>query len=244
MSSDRKATFRLKGKFPEQLTIERLAQYLRQLNQLVGASEKVRVSRIGRGSVLMSMQIDPDYYGEMVVRVSGATNPTFADAGAQKAAAQLQEMITADRVRSAEFVANGTPLLKLKGFTADSGESLGPFSQPYAARGRLVGLEGKDRTKHARIAEFGTDREIAGEITDNDLARKLREHLWGDVIEFVGTGRLFRTREGLWNLRAFRIESYREVDDASPSRVVASLRLALGEPGNIDPVGAIRKLRG
>ena len=244
MSGERKATFRLKGKFPEQLTIERLAQYLRQLNQLVGASEKVRVTRVGRGSVLIDMQIDPEYYGTMVVRVSGSTNPTHADTGAQKAAAQLQEMITADQVRCAEFLANGTSLLKLKGFTPTHTEPLGPFSQPYAVRGRLVGLEGKDRTKHARIAEFGTDREISGEITDSDVARKLRGYLWGDVIELVGIGRLLRTRDGSWILRSFRIESFHELDDARPSTVVASLRSALGEPGDLSPVEAIRKLRG
>src|SRR4051794_22417961 len=79
MKDFRKASFRLRGKHPDDLSIERIAQYLRALSDLVGKSDAVRLARVGRGSVLMSLEIDPASYAEVVMRVGGAGNPKVAD---------------------------------------------------------------------------------------------------------------------------------------------------------------------
>jgi hypothetical protein len=244
MSQDRTATFKLKGKFPRDLTMERLAQYLRALGQLVGSGDCVRLAKIGTGSIRFELAVAPAYYPEFIHRVTGAKNPKLADPAATKAVASLEAMVTADKV-TGELKAGTTKLLFLRGYKEASNPVIGPFSQPYTVRGRIVRLEGKDKTKHAGIAEYGVaDREIAGEIVDDELALRLKQHLWQGVIELTGHARLMRLEDGSWEIRSFRIEAFRELDSATPSQVIGLLRDAhQGVDMGNDPVGDALKLR-
>jgi hypothetical protein len=160
------------------------------------------------------------------MKVAGAANPRLADPSSARALAQLQTMVTDDRV-DAEFIAAGTRILTVRARPRLGEQPIGPFVQQHVVRGTLLGLEGKDRTKHARIGEFGTKREISGEIIDDDLARRLRLQLWGDVVEFVGVCRAYRRGDGEWEFRSFRIETFNELDNAPPSKLLAALGTAL-----------------
>jgi hypothetical protein len=244
MSQDHTATFKLKGKFPRDLSMERLAQYLRALGQLAGSGEGVRLSKIGTGSVKFELVVASAYYPEFVHRVTGAKNPKLADPAAGKAVAQLEAMVTADHV-TGELKVGATKLLLLRGYKTSASPVIGPFTQPFAIRGRIVRLEGKDKTKHAGIAEYGVaDREVPAEIVDDDLARRLKVHLWGEVIELTGHSRLMRLEDGEWEIKSFRIESFRELENTAPSKVVSLLRDSYRgvDLGN-DPVSDAIKLR-
>ncbi|KAA2283972.1 hypothetical protein [Arenimonas fontis] len=227
MDNKRTVTFRLKGKFPSDFSIERIAQYLRAVSALVG-DDGVRLQKIGRGSVNFALEVPAANYPAVVYRVGQAKNPQLADPKAARAAVELETMISADQV-TAEVLTGRTKILQLFGYRIGDAARIGPIAQSVSVRGRILGLEGKDRTKHARVEEYGTQREFSAEIVDEGLANRLKDYLWGEVIELKGTARLIRTAEGRWETKSFRLEAIAELGLARFSEVAASLRGEMNE---------------
>lgn len=243
MSDDRTVTFKLNGKRPDDFTIERLAQYLRALGDLVGSPGNVRIQKITPGSVKVQMAVDGSHYPKFVDRLTSAKNPTKASGTVRKVVSDLENMVSEDHV-TAEVTAGRTKLFHLRGYTKDSGPLMGPIVQRHLVRGQIIGLEGKDATKHVRIAEYGSGRELRGDFRDTGLGALLAKHLWGDVVELAGTARLMRHPDGVWELKGFRIDDVQELDDALPSTLARGLRQAFGATADHDPIGQIKKIRG
>lgn len=242
MSDDRTVTFKLNGKRPDDFTIDRLAQYLNALGDLVSSPGKVRVKRLTPGSVKVELAVENTHYPKFVERLTIAKNPARAPATLRKVVANLEDMVTADNV-TAEVVAGRTKLLFLRGYERSTGAVLGPVIQRHAIRGKVIGLEGKDATKHVRIAEYGTGREIRGEFREADVAERLTRYLWKEVVELTGTARMLRHPDGTWEMKVFRVDGVDELESTSPSQVVHGLRQALAGV-DLGPVDDINKLRG
>jgi hypothetical protein len=228
MAADRSLIFKLNGKRPEELSIERLALYIKTLGELVGSSAFVRAKGVGAGSVEVSLVVKPAHYAALVERLTTAQNPKLAPTTVSTTVRELEEMITVDRV-TAEVRAGRTKLLYLRGYTRDGGQAVGPVVQRYSVRGHIIGLEGKDATKHARIAEFGSTREIHGDFRTDDVADKLHKYLWKGVVEVSGVARWMRHADGQWELKTFRIEDAQPLSDVRPSEFLRDLREAIGE---------------
>jgi hypothetical protein len=244
MAADRTIVFKLNGKRPEELTIERLALYLRTLGELVGSNTSVRAKAIVGGSVEISLTVNRDYYPALVERLTTAQNPDRAAATVAKTVRQLEVMITEDCV-TAEARAGRTKLFHLRGYAAEFGQAVGPIVQRHSVRGEIIGLEGKDATKHARIAEFGSAREVHGDFRDDAIAEKLLHYLWKGVVEISGTARWFRHADGYWELKAFHIDDAQAVADSRPSDFVRELREAFtGAETPTDLVKTSRTVRG
>lgn len=224
----RKATFKLLGGKPEDLQIERLARYLELVATLAGAPDKVRVLSLTGGSVKVALAVSRDHYPALVERVSTAQNPARATAAVTKAVHELREMITDDGM-TAEFVAGRTRLMHLRGYERASGEVVGPVLQRWSVRGQVIGLEGKDATKHVRLSEYGTRREVRGDFRSDQLARRLVDHLWQEVVELSGMARMYRHPDGQWELRAFHVDDVKALDPTKPSEILGDLRAALGD---------------
>jgi len=238
-NDDCNVTFKLNGKRPDDFTIERLADYLRVLGDLVGSPGKVRIRKLSPGSVKVELAVEREHYPKFVERLTSAKNPAKASSALRKVVADLEEMVTDDHV-TAEVLAGRTKLIHLRGYSRAAGPTI-PVVQRYTVRGQIIGLEGKDATKHVRIAEYGSNRELRGEFRDQALAVSLAKQLWGGVVELVGTARLLRHPDGNWELKAFRIDHLQELDPADASAVVRNLRDAIGDP---DVGGFLKDLRG
>ncbi|MGQ0430503.1 MAG: hypothetical protein ACT4UQ_11270 [Gammaproteobacteria bacterium] len=241
--SGRTVTFRLVGKRPDELSFDRLMQYLRTVAELAGSPDRVRLRSLRPGSVQVDLAVSREEYPVVLGRFSSAKNPQLASLAVQKAVRKIEDMITEDNVR-VEVVAGKTKVLQLRGYTRTTGSIIGPVVQPFTVRGQLVGLEGKDATKHARIVESGTKREVHGSLRDTSLAVRLKDCLWHGFVEVSGTARLFRHPDGFWELKAFHIERFRELEGAKPSDFVRTLRSAFKEIDlGDDPVAAAKRLR-
>ncbi len=243
MSGDRTVTFKLNGKRPDDFTIERLAQYLSALSELVSSPGKVKVKKMTPGSVKFELAVENNHYPKFVERLTTAKNPDRAPPTLRKVVAVLEEMVTVDNV-TAEVAAGRTKLLFLRGYTRATGQVVGPVIQRHAIRGQVIGLEGKDATKHVRIMEYGTTREVRGEFREADLADRLTKHLWKEIVELTGTARMLRHPDGTWEMKSFRVDGVEELENVSPSQVVHRLRdvltgVALGK----DPIAEARKIR-
>jgi len=239
----RKATFKLNGKKPVDFTIDRLGEYLRALSELVGRSDCVRITKITEGSVNCALAVPTTHYPAFLNRVASARNPDRAATGTAKSVAVLQEMITEDGV-TAEIRAGRAKLFVLKGYVPAQGTLIGPLIQPFSVRGQIVGLEGKDATKHVRIAEHGTGREVRAEFRDAELGEELKKHLWKEIVELAGTARMVRHPTGEWEIRTFKCSDVHELDKASIADVMRELGSAMGdEAPSSAALSNLRKLR-
>lgn len=243
MAATRTVTFKLNGKRPEDLPIDRIGQYLKVLADLVGAAGSVRATALRAGSVAVDLTVAPHHYPALVERLSTARNPDASTAVA-KVVRTIEQMISEDGV-TAEVRAGRTKIFYLEGYAKSAGDPVGPVAQHYVVRGTLIGLEGKDATKHARIAEYGTDRELHGFFRDDDVAvaEKLTEYLWKGVIEVSGTAKWLRYPDGRWELKSFRIEDARALEGGRPSEFIRGLRTALGDSG-ADVLAGAKQVRG
>jgi hypothetical protein len=239
----RTAVFKLNGRRPQDIPIERLLKYMSLVAELVGTSQSVRISGITKGSVKFGFAVLPNHFPTFVERVATAKNTKRAPATVTKAVRGLEEMITEDGL-TGDFLVGTTKLLHLHGYTRMAGPVVGPVLQRYTVRARIVGLEGKDATKHVRLIEHGSNRELRGDFRNDQLAVRLTEHLWKEVVEVSGMARLFRHPDGEWELRAFHIDDVRSIDPSQPSDVIEGLRAVFSDRALArEATAAVRKIR-
>lgn len=243
MSDDATVTFKLNGKRPDDFTIERLAQYLRVLSDLAGGQGKVRIKKITPGSVKADMVVERSYYPRFVERLTTAKNSDRASVAIRKTVCDLEEMISDDHV-SAEIRAGRQKLFYLQSTKRETGPVVGPVIQRITVRGQIIGLEGKDQTKHVRLAEYGTRREIHGELRDMQLATNLTKYLWGDVLDLTGMARMMRHPNGTWEMRSFRVDGVQHLEDVLPSKALEGVRAAFGNMAGPDALAVLKDLRG
>jgi hypothetical protein len=239
---DANVTFKLNGKRPDDFTIDRLAQYVRVLGELVGSPGKVRIRKILPGSVKAELAVEREYYPSFVERLATAKNPDRASAAMRRTVCELGEMIQADHV-SAEIKAGQQKLFYLQSTKRDTGLVVGPVIQRLTVRGQIIGLEGKDQTKHVRLAEYGTKREIRGELRDMELATRLTAHLWGRVLDLTGVARMMRHPNGIWEMKTYRVDGMQLLEDVLPGAALRGLHNALSSADG-DAVLLLKKLRG
>lgn len=240
--------FRLRGVKPGDLGLDRLQKYIAVIGELVGDASKVHLTAIRSGSVKLVLVPEPAYRGEMVRRVSNAHSRGAADAKTRRAITRLHELLIEDRSPGADFLTDDTILLRLRGYTTPEGEPVGPVVKHHALRGIVVGLEGKDKSKHARVIEHATGREFPVEIGSLELAETLKPYLWtNQVIELRGPSRWMRHADGEWELKRFVVEGVEPLDAEPLGEALLRLREAhqgSDWSGEGDPIAAARKLRG
>ena len=240
----RAATFKLNGGRPQDIPIERLIKYMSHLAELVGSSNSVRISGVSKGSVKFGLAVQQDYYATLVERVATAKNAQRASATVAKAVRGLEEMMTDDGL-TGDFLVGKTKLLHLRGYSRAAGPVIGPVLQRYTVRAKVIGLEGKDATKHVRLIEHGTKRELRGDFRSDQLAVRLTEHLWKDVIEVSGMARMYRHPDGEWELRIFHVDDVKPVDPSRPSEVLQGLGNIFGDGATgSDARATARRIRG
>lgn len=229
MNQNVKLTFKIRRKFPEDFLIDRLAKYLSQISTLVGSG--ARLASIKRGSVSIVLDVPHHAYPEVVTRVASARR-SDAPAALRASIAKLQSMCEEDRVDAEMRPTKGARILYLNGFKTGPQHTVRSARQAFTVRGRLIGLEGKDDTKHARISEFATGSEVRGEVRAADVVLQLRELLFEPVVvEFFGSAILQRDEDGVWRAEELKIDRVERLTTASPSRVFSSTREALSKSG-------------
>ncbi len=227
METDQLVTFTISGKQPSDFTIERLAEYMRQLSDLVGAPEKIRVQKITPGSVKVRLTVDREHFPRLANRMASATAPS-ASRELRRTVESMREMLSEDGV-SIEMRAGRSRIFHLRGYEREHGQVFGPIHQRYVARGQVIGLEGKDDTKHVRLLDVSTNRELRGEIREQGLAERLTGHLWKGIVEVAGTAKLSRLAEGTWVISQFRIDTVTELEDGTLADVLQRLHDVLGK---------------
>ncbi len=238
---NKKLQFRIERATPQTLPMYRLADYLRELADLLGSKEQVHFLEVEEGSANCLIEVE-DEYVEMVSERARLAQAGRASKEANNAFHSLQKLLDEDDHSAVMQWNKGDVVIEFPGSAKGHEEVMGPFYEEGFIDGLLVNLGGVDKTVPVHLVNQG--RRYNCNAT-REMARRLRDHLLEKPIRVRGRGKWYRTAEGEWEMRWFDILDFEELSDATLWDVVGQLRSI---PENDlaksnDPLGDMLKIR-
>lgn len=214
--------FKIGAYSPETFPMARLAEYLRELAKLLANQDRVHFKGVETGSTVLVARIEHEAIPKVINRVEEINRGEPAD-DAREAYKALNEMLRDDNAVG-ELLKNGNVVfLKFPGREAPRPQRIGPILQHTRVDGELVRIGGKDQTAHAQIQD-AEGRVWSGSLT-RELARELGMHLYeGPILRVEGEARWERNEEGNWDVKNFRIQTFKVLPEDSLHKAVDRLR--------------------
>ncbi|RIK94872.1 MAG: hypothetical protein DCC73_00320 [Proteobacteria bacterium] len=235
--------FRIADSFtPETLPMERLAEYIAALANLLGEQDNVHFHGVETGSAVLVAVIDVPAQPKIRDRLV-AVREGRGPKDAHKAFADLDGMLRKDNATGTLCDENGAIIIPFPGRARPEPLVYGPFRQDGTLDGQLLRVGGKDDTVPVHLRDGPLIH--TGLYCTPDLARRIAPYLLGPMLRTHGTGTWFRTGAGVWELRSFKITDFEVLDDAPLLTVVENLRKVKGIEWNEvpDPVRALLEER-
>jgi hypothetical protein len=217
------------------IPMERLAEYITGLARLLGEFVQVHFVGIEEGSVQLKAKVDEPARLKVRDRLRAVRDGDGPE-DARKAYGVLDDMLRVDNASGDLADDERAVVIAFPGRRRPEPLVFGPFKQDGTLDGQLYRIGGKDETKHVAIRDGAV--EFTGLETNEEVALRLRHHLFGATLRFHGEGTWFRHANGSWELKRFKIRDFEELDDSPLADVVASLRKVKGSTwGDVpDPV--------
>jgi hypothetical protein len=240
--------FKIDAYTPETIPMARLGEYMKVLADLMANMNSVHFKNLIPGSTTIAYRVEREASPKVAARLDDISRGD-APEDARPHQKLLNEMLRDDNaVGELEKVGAedeaSAKILHFPGRELPRPEKVGPFSQMATFDGELIRIGGKDQTAHILI-EDAEGRTWPGELS-RDLARELKNYLWeGPILRVEGTARWIRIEDGTWDLKSFRIHSYRVLPKDTLGKAVEKLRKIEGNEWRDinDPLGFIRDMR-
>lgn len=206
---------------PGQLSMKRLAEYLRALSALYGSEDSVHFDSVQVGSAQLKSFIDDSAFPvvmNQVREVSGGLGKKKAITAYEK----LAELMAADRT-GASIRSEGAQIFQFP--SVKNEEPPLRIVKPSSIQGRLYSVGGKDETVPVRIE--GADNETLHCEAGIDVAERLAQVLFKPV-RVHGDGEWERSANGAWKLIKLRISTFTKLEDVGFKEAVARLKAAGG----------------
>lgn len=202
--------------------MQRLAQYLAELANMLGAVEHVHFSSVTPGSAMLNVNIDELYYSEVLTSVLEV--PTGKGTTRQLTGyRELQRFMEEDGT-TGEMLDHLSASVMLFA-KCSSNESPLNISKQGSVQGRLYRIGGKGETVPVRLE--GTNGETLNCEASTEIAQQLSTLLFQQV-RVSGSGTWERTPNGSWKLKKLKVESFQELDSSKLSSVLSKLQAAGG----------------
>jgi hypothetical protein len=228
---------------PKTIPMARLAEYLRELANLLGHSKSVHFKAVKKGSVKLVATVEREAVPKVRVRVQNARDPQTPDE-VRKTYNRIDEMMRSDNAKGT-LIRGSTNVIKFPGRDAVRNERMGPFTEPASFDGVVVRVGGTDKTAHALIQ---TADPIAGVISaecSRELACQLAPHLYQAPVRVSGNARWERNELGEWELLSFRAKEFVELKADDLSAVIQRLRAIDADwRDDANPLAIVRRIRG
>lgn len=210
---------------PASIPMERLAEYIKALAQLIGETGSVHFGGVTEGSVVLHATIDQPAQVKVRERVGGLGG-NAASKEVARAFCLLDDMLRKDNATGKLVEVGGQIVVPFPGKNRPEPVVLGPFRQDGTLEGQVIRVGGKDETipVHLRdgiVVHTGLNATV-------DVARRIAQHLLGQTVRVHGTGTWFRGGDGTWQLKSFRINDFELLDETTLDGVVARLRAVRG----------------
>jgi hypothetical protein len=234
----RKIKLKIEGFTPHTLPMALLADYLRDLADLLGPESDAHLIAIGEGSAELVHDVPEQNYQRLQERVIDAAQgkgPKQATEGYVKLWAKLrQEAKPAQLVDDSDKTVLQFPL-------QGSGPLFGPVTEPGSLEGVLIKIGGRDETVPVHLQDGNEYYKCTATRT---LAKELRNQLFEKPIRVNGIGKWIRGEDGEWQLDGFKITSWEPLSDDALEAVLGRMRAAESDWDKIDdPLAELRRIR-
>ena len=210
--------FKIGAYTPTKIPMDRLAQYMEQLAEILGEPTQVHFSGLAGGSTVIVAKIEREAAPKVharVAQVKRGEGPTEARRAYTVANRMLREDNTNGSLRGDAVI------LPFPG-RDESQEQFAAVRQQGFVEGKVVSVTGRDKTAHIMLTV--EDAPVAGFYTTNRALAKELAKKWDETVRLIGRGRWQRDAEGTWSLIEFKIESFDPLEEAPLSTALERLR--------------------
>jgi len=214
-------SLKISGFTPSTLPSARLAQYLLDLNSLVGSTTKVHFKRLGKGSAQIIQWAEPSALPAIRKRL------IFARAKGEKTPLDITEAY--DRLNRRLIEDNSAAKLKIgndrvldfPGSRTEARGIIGPVTQSESLDGQLFRIGGVDATVPVHLKDGEHFHYCTATV---EIAKKLAPFLYGQTVRLFGIAHWYRYPQGYWKLEHFRVENFQPLEDIPLGKAVEILR--------------------
>ncbi|MHB8528565.1 MAG: hypothetical protein ACYC8V_03525 [Caulobacteraceae bacterium] len=222
MDGDNEFRFRISAYTPTTMPLGRLAEYLAELAKILGEDQAIHLIELEESSTVLVHKIDNEAVPKIRDRAM-AVQEGRAPADAMKSFRRVNKMLRDDNGAGA-LLEGVAEILEFPGNRA-----VMPPYMSVAERGEIDGevvrIGGMGDPVPILLSTEG--RTVSGCWARRSIAKPLAQRLF-EPVRLFGEGRWVRSPLGQWTLSAFRIDSFKELDDEPLSEIVNKLR---GLPG-------------
>lgn len=227
---------------PDSIPMSKLAEYMADWANLLGADASPVFRGIVDGSVVLRAEVAPTSKNQVRNRLREAPY----DEGAGRFIKSLQSKMNRDGILGT--VIDKTKEVILCFDAAVEVEALSPIIVDDSAEidGTVFRIQGKDTTSHIGLLEYGSDRTFSLETRNDLLARQFAENYKGATLRVRVHGTWRRDESGQWEPYHLIADSFEVLDDQPLVEVMHALREVPNNGWNLmeDPIGEWRKIRG
>jgi hypothetical protein len=222
------------------MPMARLAEYLRELSQLLGSQNSVHFKRLLKGSVRIVAMVESEATPKVRVRLQNARDPHAPDE-VRRPYRRIDDMLREDNA-VARLLRGGTNVVKFPGRTAEKNPRMGPFTEATSFDGHIVRIGGTDATAHA-LLETAEDKIISAECS-REMAVQLAPYLYRAPVRLIGNARWERTEVGEWELKSFKAKDFLALSLEDFATVLSRLRgIDADWRREADPIALVGRLR-
>ena len=236
--------FRIPGRNPAQLRMDRLAEYMQEFAELLGVENNPIFAGIKNASIGIRARVPATRKLDAWKRVQ--TAKSYPDSAPARNLRRIEVLLSQDSLRSAELRDTANNVIYL--FKAPEVPAMSEISirQRGEIDGVVTGLVGGDDTMHLHLRD-AFERNLKFLLRDEGIARDLLAHFRAGVVRLHVHGIWTRTDSG-WAPENNRctITSFDVLDETPAADVLAALAAAVA-PGwqeNQDPTAEWLALRG
>jgi len=211
----------LEGRTPDQIPLERLAEYMQQLAILLGQKSDVHLARVEKGSTRIVAHLPNGGPAQRAQARVYAVRDNRAPADAMRAFSRINAMVAEDR-GPARVTFGSAVVLRFPG-TAKAPIKAVTMRDHAVITGRLYALieESSGQVK-ARIRPRNREAYVAC-TADEITGRKLR-NFFQDVVRVEGAGEWTRSPSGEWQCISVKIDDVRGVKDITLREAIGAIR--------------------
>lgn len=239
----RVVTLYIQGVNIDNLPLEDIGEYVADFAELLGRDVAPKYHGITRGSMKIKARVPLER--EIDVKTRGFLLRTGdAPEDAVRARERISRRLGRNHAKRATLLDSAqSKVIEIPVERPASAVPAVPsVTRAGSLQGRIIRIGGKQDLVSVEIQDV--DGMIYLCRATRDKARKLAREMFDPVVRVHGSGRWYRTEEGIWRVEDFQIADFEVLDDENFSQSIAALRAVPSEWKQLDdPHSALEKIR-
>jgi hypothetical protein len=211
---------------------------MKELAVVIGEAQSVHFLRLEVGSTVLVHQVEKEAEPKVRDRAAAVARGD-APRDARIGYKSLNRMLRDDNAKAVLREKKRGPVLLVFPGREAAEEVFPSVTQHGSVEGTIIRVGGSDDTIPVWLESEGI--QIAGCQTNRRIAKAMAKHLF-EPVRVHGNGRWTRDADGVWSLRALRIEHFEVLRNDSLEEVLSEIRSVGGE-WDEGSLGELRVLR-